>query len=224
MGKTDYLQAILLLAAALTACVPPAYVPAYVDTSAQPQPSSQEEPRWAFTGDRWALSLYGGLVTDGTIFDALALSSGFEPAGFIDLKVSNELLAHSVTASQLERVLSFDLDAGVGRHVGEQDHFEFTAALAARWHPFIWDETVETSIAIAQGVSYTTSVPAVEARRWRNTSQFLNHMFYEATFTLPEVPEWSLVARLHHRSGVGGLFSEVSGASNVALFGVRYRF
>ncbi len=212
-------MAILLLVTALGGCVPPAYVPAYADPL-EPQPS----PEWAFTGDRWAMSLYGGLVTDGNIFQALALSSGFEPAGFIDLKLSNELLTNSLTVSQPERVLSFDLDAGVGRHVGEQDHLEFTVALAARWHPFIWDEVLETSIAIAQGVSYTTSIPAIEARRWRETAQLLNHMFYEATFSLPEVPEWSLVARLHHRSGMWGLFSGVSGASNVALFGVRYRF
>jgi hypothetical protein len=208
-----------LLAASLAACVPAGYVPAYADP-AEPQAS----PEWVFTGDRWALSLYSGLVTDGNIFQALALASGFEPAGFIDLKVSNELLAHRLSPSQPERVLSFDLDVGVGRHVGEQDHVEFTAALVARWHPFIWDDVVETSIAIAQGVSYTTSIPNIEARRWYNTAQLLNHMFYEATFSLSEVPEWGLIARLHHRSGVWGLYSGVSGASNVALFGVRYRF
>lgn len=217
MRKVVYAPILVLaalLAAALAACVPPGYAPAYVDPTA---PSPQ--PQWVFTGDRWAMSLYGGLVTDGNIFQALALSSGFEPAGFLDLKLSNELWV-----SHPERVLSFDLDAGVGRHVGEQDHLEFTAALAARWHPFIWDEVVDTSIAVAQGFSYTTSIPAIEARRWRNTAQLLNHMFYEATFSLPEVPEWGLVARLHHRSGVWGLFSGVHGASNVALFGVRYRF
>jgi hypothetical protein len=43
----------------------------------------------------------------------------------------------------------------------------------------------------------------------------------EAAFRLPGSP-WSMVARLHHRSGIFGLFSH--SGSNLVELGLRYRF
>jgi hypothetical protein len=42
----------------------------------------------------------------------------------------------------------------------------------------------------------------------------------EAAFRLPGSP-WSMVARLHHRSGIFGLFSH--SGSNLVELGLRYR-
>ncbi|WP_155890787.1 hypothetical protein [Desulfuromonas sp. TF] len=44
------------------------------------------------------------------------------------------------------------------------------------------------------------------------------------TLGLPRVPRWRLSARIHHRSGVFGLFDGVRGGSNFMGLGVTYRF
>jgi len=49
----------------------------------------------------------------------------------------------------------------------------------------------------------------------------LHYLLLEATFGPPNSP-WSVVTRIHHRSGIFGLFSH--SGSNVISAGVRYRF
>jgi hypothetical protein len=49
----------------------------------------------------------------------------------------------------------------------------------------------------------------------------LHYLLIEAEVGLPD-SRWSLVARVHHRSGIFGLFSH--SGSNVLALGVRYRF
>jgi hypothetical protein len=47
---------------------------------------------------------------------------------------------------------------------------------------------------------------------------------FEAAFALPDVPQWELITRIHHRSGTFGLFNGVTGASNAWGVGMRYNF
>jgi hypothetical protein len=44
------------------------------------------------------------------------------------------------------------------------------------------------------------------------------------TFALPNTPKWNLVFRLHHRSGIFGLFDGIEGASNAFGIGLKYKF
>jgi hypothetical protein len=46
----------------------------------------------------------------------------------------------------------------------------------------------------------------------------------ELAFAPPSQPNWSVFLRVHHRSGVHGLFNGVSGGSNFLALGVRYGF
>ncbi len=56
------------------------------------------------------------------------------------------------------------------------------------------------------------------------TDKFLNYLMFEFDFALPHEPSWSLVTRIHHRSGVFGLFGGVHGATNAFSLGIRYHF
>lgn len=75
-------------------------------------------------------------------------------------------------------------------------------------------------------MSYATEVPEVEVRRHPNTGseRFLGYLMIELSVGIPGSPSFSLVARVHHRSGAWGLFSDVHGASNALALGVKYRF
>jgi hypothetical protein len=52
------------------------------------------------------------------------------------------------------------------------------------------------------GLPYATSTPKLEEQQHDNTSLLLNYTMFELTFALPEPPQWNLVWRIHHRSGI----------------------
>ena len=109
------------------------------------------------------------------------------------------------------------------RHWGEQNHVEFTGAVVARWNPFPWDRIVDTSIAVGEGLSYATGMPELEDRSFHDSAKLLNFILIEAAFSPPDNPGVSLVIRVHHRSGVFGLFDGVTQGSNFLNFGLRFR-
>jgi hypothetical protein len=110
------------------------------------------------------------------------------------------------------------------KHSGLQHHWEFNTLLVARWHLFPWNRHVDTSVAVGEGLSYATRTPFVEAKDHDQTSHLLNYLLFEITAGLPRYPNWHLSGRIHHRSGVYGIFGGVHGASNFLGFGVRYTF
>ena len=57
--------------------------------------------------------------------------------------------------------------------------------------------------------------------RWELEGQVLKHLGEQEHVELVASP-WSMVARLHHRSGIFGLFSH--SGSNLLELGLRYRF
>jgi hypothetical protein len=69
----------------------------------------------------------------------------------------------------------------------------------------------------------TSEVPVLEKHDPENSNAatLLHYLVMEAAVGLPN-SNWSLVGRVHHRSGIFGLFSH--SGSNVLAIGVRYRF
>lgn len=103
---------------------------------------------------------------------------------------------------------------------------EFDPYIMFRWANFPWNDTVTTSLALAEGVSYVSSVPSIEKRGADNNNlgHLLNYLMFEATFARPSQPELQLVVRIHHRSGAFGLYQVSNGGSNDIGLGIRYLF
>jgi hypothetical protein len=78
------------------------------------------------------------------------------------------------------------------------------------------------SIFLVEGVSYTTDISNYERTFRSRYSQFLNYLAFEIEALIN--PRWSVVGRLHHRSGAYGVYSGVREGSNGYLVGLRYRF
>lgn len=106
----------------------------------------------------------------------------------------------------------------------ENTIYEFDPYLVFRWANLPWNNRVNTSFAIGEGISYVTSVPAIEKYDNDNTKRLLNYLMFEATFALPDHPRLQLVARVHHRSGAYGLYGAGNSGSNDIGLGVRYLF
>jgi hypothetical protein len=102
--------------------------------------------------------------------------------------------------------------------------YEFDPYLIFRWANLPWNNHVNTSFAIGEGVSYVTAVPAIEKHDNDNTKRLLNYLMFEATFADPDYPRLQFVARVHHRSGAYGLYGAGNSGSNDIGVGVRYLF
>lgn len=106
----------------------------------------------------------------------------------------------------------------------ENTIYEFDPYLVFRWANLTWNHYVNTSLALGEGVSYASSVPAIEKRQNNHTKRLLNYLMFEATVAHPCYPKVQLLARIHHRSGAYGLYHAGNTGSNVIGIGIRYLF
>ena len=119
--------------------------------------------------------------------------------------------------------ISLEPEVGAGKRFGDADEYEFWGAFYLRWNPFFWDHVIDTSIAASTGVSYASQNNELEEDRARSNASFLHYFSPEITLAPPEDSSMSLVIRLHHRSGAGGVFGE-SGGFQYLMFGLRAQF
>lgn len=125
------------------------------------------------------------------------------------------------------RWIRFEVEAQGVLHWGMQDHLETNGVIIARWMDFPWDHWLDTRIAFGEGLSYAFRRPYLEPRKdpdAGDSKQFINYLMAEVEFVLPRLPQWSSFIRVHHRSGVFGLFGGVEGGSNFVGTGLRYSF
>ena len=165
----------------------------------------------------WALTLYSGKMTDADLAKTAMFNFEFENAYLVDLGLSRRLYT-------FQNYFDIEIEGQIARYFGDQDNWEFDLVAYFRWLLFPWNEYLNTSFAAGAGLSYATSVPAIEAKNYEDTARLLGALMFEFAFSLPQVPQWSLVTGIHHRSGAGGVFSGVQGASNAWVIGIRYTF
>jgi len=167
---------------------------------------------------KWFFTLYGGLSAQDNLGDVLSFQATFPDHTYIAVAaLSRELWRY-------EHWVSLEAEGQVGKHFGRMHHWEFNGLISLRWLPFPWDKYLETSFAVGNGLSYATEVPKVEKEDDDNAQKFLNYLLLELTLGLPKYPRWDFVIRIHHRSGVFGLYDGVRGGANFLCGGIKYRF
>ena len=174
--------------------------------------------KWAEAKDDWCLTAYSALMSGDSLGDVLAFSADFDDSYYLFA------LALSKRVGSFHQYLDFEIEGQAVNHFEDQEYMEYNAVFVARWLPFPWDNHINTSLAVGSGLSYVTETSEIEALNHDETSRLLAYLLFELAFSLPDSPKWSLVARLHHRSGVDGLFGNVRGASNALGLGIKYRF
>ncbi|MEB3303460.1 MAG: DUF3769 domain-containing protein, partial [Cyanobacteriota bacterium] len=78
------------------------------------------------------------------------------------------------------------------------------------------------NVFIEEGVSLLSEPSNWEKTERQKYATLLNYLAFEVEGLV--TPEWSVVGRIHHRSGAYGTYSGVSEGSNAYLLGVRHRF
>jgi len=165
----------------------------------------------------WAVSLYGGVYSDDGLLDIAAFNASWSDHN----KVVVAALSREVY--RYKQYLSFEIEGQVGRHFGDDlSHWEFVGLGMGRWHPFPWDDIVDTSFAFGAGGSYYTEISEVEKEDEDDAQRGLIYLAFELTFGLPDYPRWDLMLRMHHRSSAWGLVG--AGSSNYGCIGLKYAF
>jgi hypothetical protein len=167
---------------------------------------------------KWYGVIYHAVLAGPGIEDALLLSAEFD--------TSYRLLAVALGKQiyQYNQHLVFELEGQAVQHLGDQTHEEWNGVFIARWLTFPWNHKLRTTFAFGEGLSYATKIPNIEKIHKEEVSHLLNYLSIEFTFAFPQSEYFQLLARVHHRSGVYGLFNNVKGASNAVGIGVRYEF
>jgi hypothetical protein len=123
-------------------------------------------------------------------------------------------------------VIDLEPELGVAKRFGNTSEAELWGALYFRFTAFPWNDIVFTTVALSTGVNYATGISDWEraiSRPSSKGSQVLHYFSPEITFASPAYRSLELVFRMHHRSGVYGLFSEASGSQYITA-GFRWRF
>ncbi|MDP1702046.1 MAG: hypothetical protein Q8L53_13935 [Aestuariivirga sp.] len=121
---------------------------------------------------------------------------------------------------------TIEAEGGVSARFGDENLGEAWVALYLRYDGLPWNDTVYTTIGANTGVSLLTDLSDFEAWRDSNgkSSVLLHYLAPEFTFADPENKDLEFVLRLHHRSGVFGLFDGVVSGSTFLSAGIRARF
>jgi lipopolysaccharide export system protein LptA len=180
----------------------------------------------------WAITAWGGQMTDATFGETFTLSGSPRPEylggiGFnrklldadpFDIELDGNLFFHTGDrSSNLRFRKGVPEDQSKLAFFNNQQFWELTFGIGLRWWIQPW-----LSLGVVEGVSLNSALSNYEKVSWLNSSQFLNYLAVELGLELS--PQWSMVGRIHHRSGAYGVYSGVYEGSNGYLLGARYRF
>ena len=164
------------------------------------------------------LTVYAGVHAQDHIGDVLEFKPTFEDNAYVGVVALARQFWH------YKKYISFEAEGQIGKHSNADDQWEFVGLIIARWHEFPWNNYVNTSFALGDGISYYTKISNVEKKDEEDAQHALNYLMLELTLGLPQYPKWDLVLRIHHRSSVFGLVGPSGSGSNFVCGGIKYSF
>ncbi len=190
---------------------------------------------WKTSGDvydkyKWGFMGYIGLMTGAEMYrDAIFDYGGLGPGTLYTFEVDRQLPKDNLFRKVMTTALFASTVELASNITYETDPtgplVEYNPYFIVRWRDFPWNRTILTTFGFAEGVSWASHNPQQEIDSENSpgdASKFLNYLMAELTFSLPDHPEWQVMYRLHHRSGVFGLYCPGTVGSTAAGIGVRY--
>ncbi|MGI9290906.1 MAG: hypothetical protein ACR2QG_06480 [Gammaproteobacteria bacterium] len=166
----------------------------------------------------WAVTAYGGKLTGDSFDDVLSGDADFD-----NEKVWVVALSRRFTRFKWD--IDLEGEVQLGKHDSLTKHWEVNGLLDLRWNRFPWDRYLDTSAAWGVGLSYATEKPEFEIKEQGATNRLMAYILFELAMSLPQYPQWAVVARWHHRSAAWGLFEDdIETASNAIGLGIKRRF
>ena len=165
---------------------------------------------------KWFLTIYGGAHAQKNIEDVLTFQAEFEDNDYIVVAALAREFWH------YQEYISFEAEGQIGKHFNNDTFWEFNGLIIGRWHLFPWDKYLDTSLAVGDGISHYTEVSKVEKADDEDSQRTINYLLFELALGLPQHPRWDVVLRIHHRSGIFGVYE--GGGSNYVTSGFKFSF
>jgi len=169
---------------------------------------------------------YGGQFTATNFFPLLFQARTDYRSSYIMTYGLNQRLDANL------RELGFEAETNLTRHFGIQKHYELNGMLMARWERFFFGRP--WSIALGEGLSLASEKPRLEQRSpnplklqfdSQQTSALLNYIVVEFDTPLPRFLQddgTRAFLRIHHRSGMFGVYCPPTCGSNYVTYGLRF--
>jgi len=116
------------------------------------------------------------------------------------------------------------------KHTGMQSHIEVDAAATLKYKSLFPENAyANTDIAFGIGLSYAFDTPYYEDPYVEDDGtlkyyRFQSYLHFDAEIYTPSLPQLHLLLRVHHRSGIYGLFAPEHVGSNFVGAGLVYYF
>lgn len=191
--------------------------------------SSSKKNIYFFKQDSpWNLIIYGGRYTETDLLPILFRQRvNYKKSDIFVVGIARPLDFHF-------RNLLIELESNIGKHFGLMNHWEWNTFFIARLQsPF----GLPMSLALGDGLSIASENPKLENKNsgWDlenftyqtksiSSRNILNYLMVEFELGKPTYPFPSVFLRIHHRSGVFGLYCKPDPAcgSNFITYGVRF--
>ncbi len=188
---------------------------------------AEEDPVWRM-GAFWAIWAETNLPE--LPYKALSGKLEFHDAHLTSLELSRTVVPEFTIPTpfgdwQRHRL---EMAGQVIKHWGKQKHTELTGALIWRTPDWLFIDAMSMNFALGSGLSYAFKRPKFEKGpegiRGHNSRRLQFYILTELELTPTPAPDWHLVFRLHHRSGIWGLISPRKTGSNYLGVGLRHDF
>ena len=175
----------------------------------------------------WAATAWGGQMINANFGDTFIFKGQMRPEYLLGFGLNRRLLRAGPLALEFDsNALLHHANSQPGGGFNQSEPFANTPAQT--FGEFTWGFGLRAwlqpwlSLGFVEGVSLNTNVSNYEKTFREKYTTFLNYLGFEVEALV--APQWSLVGRIHHRSGAYGTYSGVSEGSNAYLLGLRKRF
>ena len=175
----------------------------------------------------WAVTAWGGQMIDSNFGDTFLFNGRMRPEYLLGVSLQKRIWRAGPLSLELEADLfghhAYEQAGGPynqtipNANTPSQSFAEGIIGLGARLWIQPW-----LSFGFVEGISYNSAVSNYERTYRENYAQLLNYLAFELEAAVSD--DFSVVGRIHHRSGAYGTYSGVSEGSNAYLIGLRYRW
>ena len=186
------------------------------------------------TAHDWRIMAFGAVWAETNLpelpYNVFTGNLEFCNTGFVGLEASRVLVRDFDIPLGVATLSGNDIELSmqVLKHWGHQKHVELAGALVWRSGDWWFSRAMGVNLATGFGLSHALKNPKYEKGpggvRGVDMRQFQFHILSELEFTLAEAPDWHLVFRLQHRSGIWGVISPRKTGSNYLGMGIRKDF
>lgn len=162
----------------------------------------------------WAY-VYGGPATPVPLVEILKVSAPtLDPYGTL-------VLGTGLPLGSWGPALEWEVDANVSKYFERGDAWALAGGPMLRWLETPWHRVIPGSVAMGIGLSWASAVPRSESDHLTQTTRLLLYLAMEFDFAVFPDQTWRVLLRVHHRSGIFGIFEGVVGGSDYLCLGLK---